>query len=417
MLTAVPLTARSRFRLVTIDRDVPVRMSKFAEIRSDGHDYYIESPLALYRVLLNRPEAMAVVSALAGPVRPADVIREMSATVPMAGDALDYLVAAGIAIQATQVPGAGRPPAFQEDRDSALATWSPLDMMFHTRSTLGRHDQNFGITYPTGQRVPTEPVVRAEAARFVELPRPRWADLSHGDPPLSAVMEGRRSMRRNATSVTLGQLGELLYRTARVRALLTLKRPASDSPGYELSDRPYPSGGACYELELYVTVSDCDGLAPGVYHYDPLRHRLEPVSAEPAAVDAQLNCARAAAALDRLPPVLISMTARFRRLSWKYEGLAYRMVLVHVGVMAQNFYLVCTAMRLAPCAIGSVSIEVAARALGADWRTEPCVGQFIVGGDPGEPEELDSSQWRNANDAEWADLAREALSNRQIQET
>jgi hypothetical protein len=93
------------------------------------------------------------------------------------------------------------------------------------------------------------------------------------------------------------------------------------------------------------------------------------------------------------------------------------MVLMHVGVMAQNFYLVCTAMRLAPCSVGSVSIEVAARALGADWRTEPCVGQFIVGGDPGDAEDLDRSQWRNANDAEWADLARDTLSKRQTQET
>jgi hypothetical protein len=29
---------------------------------------------------------------------------------------------------------------------------------------------------------------------------------------------------------------------------------------------------------------DCDGLARGVYHYDPLGHRLEPVPAVPAAV-------------------------------------------------------------------------------------------------------------------------------------
>jgi SagB-type dehydrogenase family enzyme len=105
------------------------------------------------------------------------------------------------------------------------------------------------------------------------------------------------------------------------------------------------------------------------------------------------------------PPVLITMTVRFRRLSWKYEGLAYRMVLMHVGVLIQSLYLVCTAMRLAPCALGSVSIESAARAFGTDWRVEPCVGQFIVGGEP-VGEDRDSSQWRNVNDADWADRAR-----------
>ena len=90
-----------------------------------------------------------------------------------------------------------------------------------------------------------------------------------------------------------------------------------------------------------------------------------------------------AADYDRTPAqVLISMTARFRRLSWRYEGLAYRLVLMHVGVLMQNLYIACAAMGLAPCALDAVDIDVAARAFGADWRTEPCVGQFLVGGQP-----------------------------------
>ena len=39
--------------------------------------------------------------------------------------------------------------------------------------------------------------------------------------------------------------------------------------------RPYRGGGALHELELYVAVNACDGMAPGLYHYDPLPHRLE----------------------------------------------------------------------------------------------------------------------------------------------
>jgi hypothetical protein len=55
---------------------------------------------------------------------------------------------------------------------------------------------------------------------------------------------------------------------------------------------------------------------------------------------------------------------------------------MHVGVLMQNLYIVCAAMGLAPCALDAVDIDVAARAFGADWRTEPCVGQFLVGGQP-----------------------------------
>jgi SagB-type dehydrogenase family enzyme len=109
--------------------------------------------------------------------------------------------------------------------------------------------------------------------------------------------------------------------------------------------------------------------------------------------------------MENSPSVLITMTARFRRLSWKYEGLAYRLALMHVGVLIQSLYLVCTAMHLAPCALGAVSIDAAARAFGTDWRTEPCVGQFMVGGAPG-PADRDTSRWQEINDADWADLAR-----------
>jgi SagB-type dehydrogenase family enzyme len=124
-----------------------------------------------------------------------------------------------------------------------------------------------------------------------------------------------------------------------------------------------------------------------------------------------LGVARVAAAMDSLPQVLISMTARIGRLSWTYEGLVYRLALLHVGILTQNLYLVCTAMRLAPCALGSVSITVAARALGTDWRTEPCVGQFIVGRECGTPGG-EAGAGRDVNDADWAAQARAELDER-----
>jgi SagB-type dehydrogenase family enzyme len=408
LLSVVPLTVHSRFDPVPLAPDIPVRLSTFAGLRTDGNAYCIESPLALHRVLLHRAEAMLLIGALASPVTPAALVRGRAPLGPVTGDALEYLAAAGMVVQGR--PAGENLPAFAEDTDPALTGWSPVDMMFHTRSTLGRHDHNFGITYPTGETTPAEPVVKPQATHYIQLHRPSWDELCAADPPLTAVIEGRRSMRRHgARPLTVTDLGDLLYRTARVRSLIGIEQPAQPDEekgnGYKLSDRPYPSGGACYELEFYVTAGDCDGLARGVYHYDPLGHRLEPVSAEPAAVDELLGCARVAAAMAQPPPALISMTVRFRRLSWKYEGLAYRMVLMHVGVLIQSLYLVCTAMRLAPCALGSVSIESAARAFGTDWRVEPCVGQFIVGGEPGGPDR-DASQWRNVNDAEWGDRAR-----------
>ncbi|HEX8007660.1 MAG TPA: SagB family peptide dehydrogenase [Trebonia sp.] len=225
-------------------------------------------------------------------------------------------------------------------------------------------------------------------------------------------MEGRRSTRvHGAKPVTADELGDLLYRTARVRALVTSADEgprAEGEPDPRLSDRPYPGGGACYELELYITVGRCTGLARGVYHYDPLGHRLEPVDADPATVDGLLSSAAERATMDDPPQLLITLTARFRRISWKYEGMAYATVLKDVGVLFQSLYLVCTAMRLAPCALGSVRADATARAFGTDWLLEPSVGQFILGRAPDAPAEYDWS-WQPVNDAQWSDQARERL--------
>jgi SagB-type dehydrogenase family enzyme len=412
LLSVVPLTVRSRFRPVPLAADIPIRLSTFAGLRTDGSTYYLESPLALHRVLLHRAEAVMLIASLGSPITPTALAASAPPIGQVTADALEYLTATGLVVQAE----AATPdlPVFAEDADLALIGWSPTDLLFHSSSTLGRHDHDFGATYPAGATAPAEPVVKSQAQEYIELHRPRWEELREADPTLTAAIEGRRSMRRHdASPVTVTELGDLLYRTARVRSLITVEQedhriPGGQQAGYELSDRPYPSGGACYELEFYATAGNCAGLAAGVYHYDPLGHRLEPVSADRAAVDELLGCARVAAAMDETPQLLLSMTARFRRLSWKYEGLPYRLVLMHVGVLIQSLYLVCTAMRLAPCALGSVSIEAAARAFGTDWRVEPCVGQFIIGREPG-TSARDTSRWRKVGDAQWADFARTVL--------
>jgi len=413
LLSVVPLTVRSRFRPVPLAADVPIRLSTYAGLRTDGSTYCLESPLALHRVVLHRPEAVMLIASLASPVTPAALAAVLPPVGQVTADALEYLTAAGMVIQA-EGPAPDR-PVFAEDADSALIGWSPADLLFHWSSTLGRHDHDYGITYPAGETEPPEPVVKPQANQYIDLHRPRWEELSEADIPLTAAIEGRRSVRHHdPRPITVTELGDLLYRTARVRSLITVEQEdhraaGTRQAGYELSDRPYPSGGACYELEFYATAGKCAGLPPGVYHYDPLGHRLEPVTSDRAAVDELLGCARVAAAMDEMPQLLLSMTARYRRLSWKYQGLPYRLVLLHVGVLIQNLYLVCTAMHLAPCALGSVSIEAAARVFGADWRVEPCVGQFIVGREPGTCAR-DTSRWREVNDAQWAGLARAALS-------
>jgi SagB-type dehydrogenase family enzyme len=360
LISVVPLTIRSRFRPAPLAADIPVRLSTYAQLRTDGRKCSIESPLALHRVVLHRAESVRLIAPLISPVTPA-VYRAVAHAHPVVSAVLEYLVAAGMVVVAESA--AGSTPVFAEDSDPRLIGWSPADMMFHARSTLGRHDHDFGAIFPADDAASAKPASRARVGPGVPLHTPRWADLYVIDPPLTAVMDGRRPQPRHGRDpVTAVQVGELLYRAARTMSL------GATAPG-----------GAAFEFELYLTVRDCVGLERGVYLYDPFAHSLGPVDTDHIAWQELLMSARMAAGGDDPPQVLITITARFRQLSWRLEGPAYRLMLMSAGALMQSLYLVSTAMCLATCAIGAVGLDAVASALGIDWRLEPCVGHFMVG--------------------------------------
>jgi SagB-type dehydrogenase family enzyme len=412
LLSVVPLTPSSKFRPVPLPARLPVRLSRFVVMRTDGHEYRLESSISRHRVLLHRPEAVSLIASLARATTVGECVNALPPQARVLAAALSYLQAAGMLADADE--RYADTPSFAEDSDPALTAWSAVDLMFHTRSTIGRHDEDIGATFRT-ERSP-EPVVKP-ALGGLEIPlyRPGWDELLATDPPLTVALEGRSSVRDYATAApTAAELGELLYRAARVRSVSNfgtsgrdvVATELPDGAGAERSDRPYPSGGGCHELELYVTVGECEGLDPGVYHYDPLKHSLERVNADQRVAEKLLKCASKMADIDSLPPLLITFTARIGRLSWKYEGLVYSLVLKHVGVLTQNLYLVSTAMRLGPCALGSANIDMTARAFGVDWRVEPSVGQFMVGRRPaGQASRGNDTQ--SVNDAWWTDAAEE----------
>jgi SagB-type dehydrogenase family enzyme len=91
----------------------------------------------------------------------------------------------------------------------------------------------------------------------------------------------------------------------------------------EIAARPYPSGGASYELELYLAVDRCDGLSRGFYHYDADRHVLVAIEATDRQLEAILHDGQFAMGAPDRPQILIVMAARFGRVSWKYSGFAY----------------------------------------------------------------------------------------------
>ncbi|GAB1822170.1 SagB family peptide dehydrogenase [Herbidospora sp. RD11066] len=382
LVSVVPLTPQAAFHLPDGPLDHPVRLSRFAVLTTDGTNYLLESPLSQHRVILHRADAMAHLGALMRPAVPASVGPETRSVIA-------FLMAAGMVVEAATGDPFQR-IEFAEDSDPALTTWTPIDLMFHTRSTLGRHDQDFGVTYPLGESGGVEPVVK-EAAAGIPLPRPSWDDLA-GDPPFSAVVEAHHPAEAFADRpMTVADLGALLYRTARVRALTG---SASAKATRATSDRPCPTSDDLHELELYAVVDRCAGLPRGVYHYDPYNHGLTLLDGDPDELLVSANLAST-------PPVLLMITARFRRLSWKYNGLGYSLVLTDAGALVQTLSLAGTAMGLAGRRVDGPDIDASAHVFGLDWRTESSVCGFAVG----HARERVADDGFPVNDADWPMLA------------
>jgi SagB-type dehydrogenase family enzyme len=152
---------------------------------------------------------------------------------------------------------------------------------------------------------------------------------------------------------------------------------------HDVAARPYPAGGALYELEFNLAVNNCEGLDAGLYHYDPAAHRLGKLTGRTAEVTSLLRDAEQATGIPvNQLQVLLIVAARFQRVSWKYASMAYAAILKHVGVVYQTMYLAATAMGLAPCAVGCGNSDVFARAAGTDYFAETSVGEFLLGSAP-----------------------------------
>ncbi|XXT64097.1 SagB family peptide dehydrogenase [Sorangium sp. So ce693] len=270
--------------------------------------------------------------------------------------------------------------SFQEDTAPDSAMWGFYDLLFHARTRRGTNVEQLGKTYPfRGRFDPPPALIPPSGAARVSLSTPDLARLVSDDPPFAAVVETRRSVRRHgAAPLSVDALGELLFRTLRVRRF---SPPSTEKP-YEVTDRPYPSAGACYPLEAYLAVDRCRRLDPGLFRYVPEEHALELVCGKNRGVDRLLQDAARATGVEAPPQVLMILAARFARVSWSYGPLAYNLILKEVGVVFHSVYLAATAMGLGACALGAGDARLFAEIVGVDVLVATSVGEILLGSLP-----------------------------------
>jgi SagB-type dehydrogenase family enzyme len=174
----------------------------------------------------------------------------------------------------------------------------------------------------------------ASANEEVRLPEPRL----EGKVPVERALALRRSVREFASEpLSLSAASQLLWAAQGVT-----------EPG---GGRTAPSAGALYPLEVYLVAGAVTDLTPGVYHYEPRRHRLVLT----AKGDRRAGVAEAALDQDWVAeaPAILVLAAVQQRTARKYGARAARYVHIEVGHAAQNVYLQALALGLGTTVVGA----------------------------------------------------------------
>lgn len=375
---ATLVAVSSGFRLSARTEDGRRRvLSRFACLRRGYEGLIAESPRSLAQVALHSPKAVQSVLAFAAALND-----DSTAAVPpdlstSAASALADLLGAAELLTTLDQDG-----NLAEDEDKDLLCWEFHDLLFHTRSRRGRFAAPFGAMCAVADRVPPPPTLKAPRAEIVPLARPDLEAVALRDPSLTTVLERRQSVREQGdVPLSVGQLGEFLFRVARIRDRRAIEVATENGPvELEVISRPYPSGGALHELEFYPVVQSCGGLEAGLYRYVAESHGLERVCPLTEETQRLFDDASFSAGVDpdRIQ-VLIVLSARFPRIAWKYSAFAYSLVMKHVGVAFQTMYLVATAMNLAPCGLGVGDADRFSRLVSDSPFAETSVGEFLLG--------------------------------------
>jgi len=351
-------------------------LSRFAYLRRRGNDMVLESPLAGALFRIGNPMTASILATLASPQR----IGRLRRQAHFPGIALLALLCdCRILFKLGSARDSGLRP---EEGDDNLVLWDFHDLLFHARSSEGRHANPLGGVYPYAGVIAPLPAVRPRwPGKTIDLRRLSKPDAP-AISPAANLLRQRHSTRSfdDRRPITLGELARFLDCAARVRSRWRGRLDAGgDGPMIAYAVRPYPSGGASYELELYLAVDKCEGLARGFYHYDAGGHALTAIGVGARELEALLKGAEFAMDAAGAPQILIMIAARFGRVAWKYSSIAYALVLKDAGVLTQTLYLMANDMGLGGCAIGSVNIDLFAQMTGLEFHVEGPVGQFALG--------------------------------------
>ncbi len=219
------------------------------------------------------------------------------------------------------------------------------------------------------QRATSDPprgVIPRRGPRALPLPPPR---RDRGVLPHLLRRESRRVFGRGP--LRLCALADVLFAGLGVRGLL--HDPVQGCLPLKLA----PSGGARNPIDGYLYALEVEGLPRGIYRYAGVGHTLEPVHLEARALPRLL--------LGGQPWVdgsaaVIFLVASFSRTAWKYRHpIAYRVVLLEAGHIAQNLQVAACDLGLAAAPTCAFSDSVAEAVLRLDRPDQALLHAVVLG--------------------------------------
>ena len=243
-------------------------------------------------------------------------------------------------------------------------------LRYHQQTKHSYHSIRFGSHTLDWANRPVPFKVYSEVDR-IPLPH-QWEESEI--PALAALLPPDSSATPQSIP-DLKDLARLLYHCAGI----TKRKPY---PGGDILFRAASCTGALYEIELYLVCGDLNGLAAGVYHFDPRDFVLEQLRSG----DFRLLLAEATGGEPWVSgaPLTIVSTGTYWRNAWKYRARTYRHFGWDNGTILANLFAMSRALGFPHrLVLGFVDQEIN-NLLGLDTDREVALSLAAVGRCPEE---------------------------------
>ncbi|MFC1742741.1 SagB/ThcOx family dehydrogenase [Candidatus Riflebacteria bacterium] len=198
--------------------------------------------------------------------------------------------------------------------------------------------------------------------RAVKLPPPAFKGITVEE----AILQRRSKRDFSKKPLNLTQLSQLLF-AAQGITKITSKRHFHSAP----------SAGAIYPFEIYISVNNIKGLAPAIYHYEPIPHQLKLL--KPGDFSQDIFIASIRQGMFKSANVTFFLAAIFDRIRFGYGERGLRYLYMEAGHISQNIFLQAESLGLGSVCVGAFFDAYINQIIGLDGEKEAVIYLHAVG--------------------------------------